>query len=118
MSVHLEAFEWTGEPKRIFIAGALNEAVQIFLRIQQELLFRGRRCLVLTDDLKSGQRLRIFQENWDFIIRISGLNLLFNIRLRLFKKKENNLIFLLLRELLSILEWAKARNSTQKKQKW
>ena len=72
MSVHLEAFEWTGEPKRIFIAGALNEAVQIFLRIQQELLFRGRRCLVLTDDLKSGQRLRIFQENWDFIIRIRG----------------------------------------------
>ena len=29
MSVHLEAFEWTGEPKRIFIAGALNEAVPI-----------------------------------------------------------------------------------------
>ena len=72
MSVHLEAFEWTIEPKRIFVAGSLHEAIQVFLRVQQELLFRGRRCLVLTDDLKSGQRLRIFQESWDFIIRIRG----------------------------------------------
>ena len=70
MSVHLEAFEWTTEPKRLFIAGGLSEAIQVFLRVQQELLFRGRRCLVLTEDLKSGQRLRIFQENWDFVIRI------------------------------------------------
>jgi len=72
MSVHLEAFEWTAEPKRIFVAGGLSEAIQVFLRIQQELLFRGRRCLVLTEDLKSGQRLRIYQENWDFVIRIRG----------------------------------------------
>jgi len=72
MSVHLEAFEWNSEARRLFIAGGLKDAIQIFLRVQQELLFRGRRCLVLTEDLKPGQRLRIFQESWDFVIRIRG----------------------------------------------
>jgi hypothetical protein len=71
MSVHIEATDWTFEKGRHFVIGDLQDALRIYSRIQQELLFRGRRVLVLaTSDIPSSKKIILFQESWDFILHI------------------------------------------------
>jgi hypothetical protein len=71
MSVHLEATDWTFEKGRHFVIGDMNDALRIYSRIQQELLFRGRRVLVLvTSDIPASKKILLFQESWDFILQI------------------------------------------------
>ena len=72
-ALHVEAYDWTDSTgSRMFVLGDLNDVIHVFQRIQQELLFRGRKCLVLIgeDTFTVSQRLLIYQKKWDFILRI------------------------------------------------
>ena len=71
-SLHLEAYDWNFTKPRIFVLGEIEDALKVFQRIQQDLLFRGRRVLVLTGNSTSKQsnRIKLFLQNWDFVIHI------------------------------------------------
>jgi hypothetical protein len=71
-SLHIEAYDWTFKKPRIFIIGEIDDALRIFQRIQQDLLFRGRKVLVLTGQgiPKNSNRIKLFLQTWDFIIHI------------------------------------------------
>ena len=74
-AVHLEAYDWgllEKKSPRMFILGEITDALDVFRHVQQEIVFRGRRVLVLAapDSLKVAQRVRVFQHSWDFVLRI------------------------------------------------
>lgn len=72
-SLHLEAYDWTFTKSRIFVMGAIEDSLHIFQRIQQNLLFRGRRVLVLTGQqevLQNSNRIKLFLQSWDMVIQI------------------------------------------------
>lgn len=71
-TVHLEAYDWAPPKHRMFVLGDLEDALNLFLRLQQDLLFRGRKVLVLTGSDSSDRigKLKLFEQTWDFIIRI------------------------------------------------
>lgn len=73
-TIHLEAYDWAPAKHRMFVLGELEDALNIFLRLQQDLLFRGRKVLVIggQDSTKRIGRLKLFEQNWDFILRIRG----------------------------------------------
>lgn len=72
-SLHLEAYDWSFIKPRLFILGSLNDALRIFQRIQRDILFRGRRVLVITGQpIKDSNRMKLFLQSWDFIIHIRG----------------------------------------------
>jgi hypothetical protein len=71
-TIHLEAYDWSPPKHRMFVLGELEDALNIFLRVQQDLLFRGRKILVIAgqDSTKRLGRLKLFEQSWDFVIRI------------------------------------------------
>jgi hypothetical protein len=71
-TVHLEAYDWAPLKHRMFVLGEIDDALNIFLRLQQDLLFRGRKILVIAgqDPTKRLGRIKLFEQSWDFIIRI------------------------------------------------
>ena len=73
-TIHLEAYDWEFQKPTVFVLGTIEESLRIFIHIQTDLLFRGRRILVLVgnETLKAGSRMTIFQQNWDFVIQIRG----------------------------------------------
>ena len=73
-SLHLEAYDWSFTKPRIFIIGSIEDSLRIFQRIQRDILFRGRRVLVITGQshLKHSNRIQLFLQSWDFVIYIRG----------------------------------------------
>jgi hypothetical protein len=71
-TIHLEAYDWAPPKHRMLILGETEDALNIFLRLQQDLLFRGRKILVIAgqDSTKRLGRLKLFEQSWDFVIRI------------------------------------------------
>ncbi len=71
-TIHLEAYDWAPPKQRMFVLGEIEDALNIFLRLQQDLLFRGRKVLVIAgqDSTKRLGRLKLFEQSWDFVIRI------------------------------------------------
>jgi hypothetical protein len=71
-TVHIEAYDWAPLKHRMFVLGELEDALNIFLRLQQDLLFRGRKILVIAgqDSTKRLGKLKLFEQQWDFILRI------------------------------------------------
>jgi hypothetical protein len=71
-TIHLEAYDWAPLKQRMFVLGEMEDALNIFLRLQQDLLFRGRKILVIAgqDSTKRLGRLKLFEQSWDFVIRI------------------------------------------------
>ena len=71
-TLHIEAYDWAPAKQRMFVLGELEDALNIFLRLQQDLLFRGRKVLVIAgnDTTKRLGKLKLFEQSWDFIIRI------------------------------------------------
>jgi hypothetical protein len=73
-AVRLEAYDWTFEKPRICVLGELEDALVIFQRVQQDLLFRGRKLLVLvgTEIKRALDKMKLFQQNWDFVLHIKA----------------------------------------------
>lgn len=71
-TIHLEAYDWEFQKPTLFVLGNVDDALRIFIHIQTDLLFRGRRVLVLVgnDIVKNGARMNIYQQSWDFVIQI------------------------------------------------
>lgn len=71
-TVHLEAYDWAPLKHRMFVLGGLEDALNLFLRLQQDLLFRGRKILVIAgqDSTNRLGKLKLFEQSWDFILRI------------------------------------------------
>jgi hypothetical protein len=73
-AVRIEAYDWTFEKQRIFVLGGLEDALGIFQHIQQDLLFRGRKVLVIvgTDIKKTFEKMKLFQQTWDFVLHVKA----------------------------------------------
>lgn len=73
-TVRIEAYDWSFEKPRLFVLGELDDALGIFQRLQQELLFRGRRILIINgSEVKSSlQKMKLFQQSWDFVLHIKA----------------------------------------------
>lgn len=73
-TIHLEAYDWEFQKPTVFVLGGIEDALGIFIHIQTDLLFRGRRVLVIVgnETLKASSRMNIFQQSWDFVIQIRG----------------------------------------------
>ena len=71
-TIHLEAYDWAPVKQRMFVLGEIEDALNIYLRLQQDLLFRGRKVLVIVgqDSIKRLGRLKLFEQSWDFVIKI------------------------------------------------
>ena len=71
-TLHIEAFDWTSSKQRFFVLGEMEDAIRIFLKVQQDHLFRGRRVLVLMgqDSMKPHGKMKLFQQPWDLVLRI------------------------------------------------
>ena len=71
-ALHVEGFNWTAPKTKLFILGTLENALSAFQKLQQENLFRGRKVLVLVGngERKPSKQIRIFQQSWDFVLRI------------------------------------------------
>ena len=71
-TIHLEAYDWAPLKHRMFVLGDIEDSLNIFLRLQQDLLFRGRKILVIAgqDSTKRLGRLKLFEQSWDFVIRV------------------------------------------------
>lgn len=71
-TLHIEAYDWAPLKTRMFMLGELEDALNLFLRLQQDLLFRGRKLLVIAgqDPTRRLGKLKLFEQQWDFIIRI------------------------------------------------
>jgi hypothetical protein len=71
-TVHLEAYDWAPLKQRMFVLGELEDALNIYLRLQQDLLFRGRKVLVIAgqDSTRHLGKLKLFEQSWDFILRV------------------------------------------------
>lgn len=71
-TLHIESFDWTNTKQRFFILGEIEDSIRIFLKVQQEHLFRGRRVLVLVgqDSMKPLGKIKLFQQPWDFVVRV------------------------------------------------
>lgn len=73
-TLHIEAFDWSTTKQKFFILGEMEDAIRIFLKVQQDHLFRGRRVLVLVgqDAIKPLGKMKLFQQPWDLVIRVRG----------------------------------------------
>lgn len=75
-TVRIEGFDWTFEKPRVFVLGDLDDTLQIFNHIQHDLLFRGKRILVMVGSSSESQKpfykMKLFQQNWDFVMKIKA----------------------------------------------
>lgn len=73
-TLHIEAFDWSNSKPRYYVLGEIDDAIRIFLKVQQDHLFRGRKVLVLMgqDSLKPHGKMKLFQQPWDLVLRIRG----------------------------------------------
>jgi hypothetical protein len=71
-TLHIEAYDWAPMKQRMFVLGELEDALNIYLRLQHDLLFRGRKVLVIAgqDTTPRLGKLKLFEQSWDFIIRV------------------------------------------------
>lgn len=73
-TVHIEAFDWKFEKQRVFSLGDIEDVLQIYQHIQQDLLFRGRKILIFSsgDTLKPFHKMKLFQQPWDFVMKVKA----------------------------------------------
>lgn len=73
-TVHIEAFDWKFDKQKVFILGDLEDSLQIFQHIQQDLLFRGRKILVFNgnENQKAFHKMKLFQQPWDFVMKVKA----------------------------------------------